>query len=68
MADSPVSVTYADAGVDINAGNEAVQRMKEHIRSTFTPNVLADVGSFGGMFRLGDAGGADPVLVSSMDG
>lgn len=68
MADTPVSVTYADSGVDINAGNEAVQRMKEHIRSTFDGNVLADVGSFGGMYRLGGLGVADPVLVSSMDG
>jgi phosphoribosylformylglycinamidine cyclo-ligase len=59
--------TYADAGVDINAGNEAVLRMKEHIRSTFTPNVLADVGSFGAMFALDKNAVSEPVLVSSVD-
>jgi phosphoribosylformylglycinamidine cyclo-ligase len=67
MPNTPI--TYRDAGVNIDAGNEAVSRMKEHIRSTFNPNVLTDVGSFGGMFSLA---GIDvyehPVLVSSMDG
>jgi phosphoribosylformylglycinamidine cyclo-ligase len=60
--------TYAAAGVNIDAGNEAVQRMKEHVRSTFTPNVLADVGSFGGMFLLDKNTVNEPVLVSSIDG
>jgi phosphoribosylformylglycinamidine cyclo-ligase len=64
----PTPTTYADAGVDINAGNEAVLRMKEHIRSTFTPSVLADVGSFGAMFALDKNAVSEPVLVSSMDG
>src|SRR5437763_7778899 len=45
-------LTYRDAGVDIDAANEAVQRMRAHVRSTFTPGVLTDVGSFGGMFSL----------------
>jgi phosphoribosylformylglycinamidine cyclo-ligase len=62
------AATYADAGVDINAATEAVHHMKEHIRSTFTPNVLADVGSFGGMFALDKMGVSEPVLVSSIDG
>jgi len=59
--------TYKNAGVDIDAANEAVLRMKEYIRSTFTPGVLTDVGTFGGMYELevGDAGA--PVLVSSID-
>jgi phosphoribosylformylglycinamidine cyclo-ligase len=62
-------ITYRDAGVDIDAANEAVLRMREHIRSTFTPGVLNDVGSFGGMFALaGLAGLQNPVLVSSIDG
>src|ERR1700678_4490979 len=62
-------ITYRDAGVDIDAANEAVLRMREHIRSTFTPGVLNDVGSFGGMFALtGFAGLQNPVLVSSIDG
>lgn len=60
--------TYADAGVNINAGNDAVSRMKEHIRSTFTSNVLADVGSFGAMFAFDKDAVNEPVLVSSMDG
>ena len=66
MSDRP-SLSYADAGVDIDAGNEAVVRMKQHVRSTFNSHVLADLGSFGGMFSLG-ADGTGPVLVSSMDG
>ncbi len=58
---------YKQAGVDIDAGNEAVARMKPAIRSTFTPNVLADVGSFGGLFALTDLP-PQPVLVASTDG
>jgi len=66
---SDQSITYRDAGVDIEAANEAVLRMREHIRSTFTPNVLTDVGAFGGMFSLaGISAYQDPVLVSSIDG
>ncbi len=68
MPEQAQSTTYADAGVDINAGNEAVLRMREHVRSTFTPNVLADVGSFGGMFSLDKNAVREPVLVSSIDG
>jgi phosphoribosylformylglycinamidine cyclo-ligase len=64
----PTPTTYADAGVNIDAGNEAVQRMKQHIRSTFTPNVLADVGSFGAMFAFDKNAADNPVLVSSIDG
>jgi phosphoribosylformylglycinamidine cyclo-ligase len=66
--ESTVPTTYAAAGVNIDAGNEAVLRMKEHVRSTFTPNVLADVGSFGGMFLLDKNTVSEPVLVSSIDG
>lgn len=66
---SDQSITYRDAGVDIDAANEAVLRMRAHIRSTFTSNVLTDVGAFGGMFSLGDLSAyQDPVLVSSIDG
>lgn len=59
--------TYRAAGVDIDAGDEAVHRLKEYVRSTYTPNVLADVGSFGGMFRLDLGEMTEPVLVSSID-
>ena len=58
---------YREAGVDIDAGNRAVQLMKEAVRSTFTANVLADVGSFGGLFAL-DNLPPQPVLVASIDG
>ncbi len=66
MANDPI--TYRDAGVDIDEMNTAVLRMREHVRSTFTPQVLTDVGSFGGMFGLGLDGVSEPVLVGSIDG
>lgn len=62
-----MSDKYKEAGVDIEAGNEAVSLMKEAVRSTFTPSVLADVGSFGGLFAL-DNLPERPVLVASTDG
>ena len=60
--------TYKEAGVDIDAGEEAVRRIKGHVRGTFTPAVMSDVGAFGAMFALDPALYRDPVLVSSMDG
>ena len=62
------SFTYRDAGVDIDAGERAVQLMKAHVRSTFTPAVLAELGSFGAMYALDVAGYRAPVLISSADG
>jgi phosphoribosylformylglycinamidine cyclo-ligase len=59
---------YRQAGVDIDAGNETVRRIKAMARSTFTANVLSDIGSFGGLFRLDRGRCEDPVLVSSADG
>jgi phosphoribosylformylglycinamidine cyclo-ligase len=59
--------TYRDAGVDIAAGEETVSRIKDRVRETFTPNVLADIGAFGGFFAL-PGGYREPVLVSSIDG
>jgi phosphoribosylformylglycinamidine cyclo-ligase len=59
---------YRRAGVDIDAGNEAVRRIRSLARSTFTRSVLSDIGSFGGLFHLGRDRFADPVLVSSADG
>ena len=59
---------YRQAGVDIDAGNEVVRRIRTLARGTFTPGVLSEIGSFGGLFRLGAAGGEDPVLVASADG
>lgn len=60
--------TYKAAGVDIEAGEEAVQRMKQHVQSTYNEHVLTDIGTFGGMFRLGLGDMTDPALVSSIDG
>ncbi len=59
---------YKQAGVDIEAGNEVVRRIRSMARGTFTPGVLSDIGSFGGLFRLESTGISDPVLVASADG
>ncbi len=59
---------YSDSGVDIDAGNEVVRRIKQMARGTFTPQVLSQIGSFGGLFRLDAAQYRDPVLVASADG
>jgi len=62
-------VSYRDAGVDIDAGAEAVSRMKAAVRSTFGPRVLSDLGAFGGLFDAGGlTAGGRPVLVASTDG
>ena len=59
---------YKQAGVDIEAGNEVVRRIRTLARGTFTAGVLSDIGSFGGLFRLDSAQVQDPVLVASADG
>jgi phosphoribosylformylglycinamidine cyclo-ligase len=59
---------YRQSGVDIDAGNEAVRRIKSLARATFTPGVLSDIGSFGGLFALDRDAYREPVLVSSADG
>jgi phosphoribosylformylglycinamidine cyclo-ligase len=59
---------YRSSGVDIDAGNEVVRRIKRLARSTHTPGVLSEIGSFGGLFSLGTLGLTDPVLVASADG
>jgi phosphoribosylformylglycinamidine cyclo-ligase len=59
---------YKSAGVDIDAGNETVRRIKSLARSTFTSGVLSEIGSFGGLFRLDRERYQEPVLVSSADG
>jgi phosphoribosylformylglycinamidine cyclo-ligase len=61
-------ITYKDAGVDIEAGEEMVKQIKPLVRTTFTPGVLADIGSFGAFFKPDFAGLEEPVLVSSVDG
>ena len=59
---------YRASGVDIDAGNDAVRRIRALARGTFTPNVLSDIGSFGGLFRLPVDEYREPILVSSADG
>ncbi len=61
-------LTYADAGVDINAGEQAVARISDKIRSTFRPEVIGDIGGFGGLFEFPKDRFRNPVLVSSTDG
>ncbi len=60
--------TYRDSGVDIDAGDEFVDRIKPLVRSTFRPEVLGDLGGFGGMFGFQAKKYQDPVLVSGTDG
>jgi len=62
------SIQYKDAGVDIEAGRDAVKRIKDEVRTTFNNQVLTDIGSFGGFFRPDFSRFTDPVLVSSIDG
>ena len=59
---------YKQAGVDIDAGNEVVRRIRTLARGTFTSGVLSEIGSFGGLFSLAASGVDDPVLVASADG
>jgi phosphoribosylformylglycinamidine cyclo-ligase len=59
---------YRQSGVDIDAGNETVRRIKSLARATFTPGVLSEIGSFGGLFSLEHTGVRNPVLVASADG
>ncbi len=60
---------YSTAGVDIEAGNRAVGLMKSAVRSTFTPAVLSDLGTFGGLFSAAELQAmSEPVLVASTDG
>jgi len=61
-------LTYRGAGVDISAGEKTVELIKPHVRSTFRPEVVGDIGGFGGLFALDWRKYDDPILVSSTDG
>ena len=61
-------LTYKDAGVDIDAGEETTRRIKQYVKSTANVHVLSETGSFGGLFRMMGCPETDPVLVSSVDG
>ncbi len=63
-----MSITYKAAGVDIEAGEETVNRIKPLVRSTFNDKVLTDIGLFGGFFDARFEGMKHPILVSSVDG
>src|SRR6266545_7518213 len=60
--------TYKQSGVDIDAGNEFIRRIKPLVRGTFRPEVLTDLGGFGGLFKLQTDRYKEPVLVSGTDG
>jgi phosphoribosylformylglycinamidine cyclo-ligase len=62
-----VGETYAGAGVDIGAGEEAVERIKAAVRSTFRPEVIGDIGGFGGLFAFDPGRYRKPVLVAGTD-
>jgi phosphoribosylformylglycinamidine cyclo-ligase len=68
MADKGRGLTYAGAGVDIDAGNRMVDLIKPLVRATARPGADAEIGGFGGLFDLKRAGFVDPVLVASTDG
>ena len=61
-------MTYRDAGVDIDAGNKSVSMIKDAVRATYRPEVLGDLGGFGGLFALRAQDYREPVLVSGTDG
>ncbi len=67
MVKKPTSA-YADAGVDIDAQEKAIRKIKKLVKATATEGVLSEVGSFGGLFRPSFAGFEEPVLVASADG
>ncbi|MBV7409642.1 phosphoribosylformylglycinamidine cyclo-ligase [Maritimibacter sp. DP1N21-5] len=68
MTDTKTSITYADAGVDIDAGNALVDRIKPAAKRTNRPGVMSGLGGFGALFDLKGAGYKDPVLVAATDG
>lgn len=65
---SGAKTTYKDAGVDIDAGNTFVKMIKPLVKATSRPEVLADIGGFGGLFSLNSGKYKNPVLVSGTDG
>ncbi len=68
MSDGNNGLTYAQAGVDIDAGNLMVEKIKPAVRSTRRPGADVEIGGFGGLFDLKAAGFVDPILVAANDG
>ena len=61
-------VTYLDAGVDVESGNQLIKKIKHRVERTYTPGVLGSLGGFSGLFSLANHSMKEPVLVSSTDG
>ncbi len=68
MSKGKNGITYAEAGVDIDAGNALVERIKPAAKRTARPGVMAGLGGFGALFDLKGAGYEDPILVAATDG
>ena len=68
MSEKKKGLTYAEAGVDIDAGEREVELIKKSVQATYTRGVMGDIGGFGGLFRLKDELSDDPILVSGTDG
>ena len=66
--DATQPLTYRESGVDIAAGEKTVELIKPHVRSTFRPEVMGDIGGFGGLFAIDWRRYDNPILVSSTDG
>ena len=67
MAEKKKGLTYAEAGVDIDAGEREVELIKRSVQATYTRGVMVDLGGFGGLFRLKEELSDDPILVSGTD-
>ncbi|GHS98833.1 phosphoribosylformylglycinamidine cyclo-ligase [Synergistales bacterium] len=67
-AEKKKNMTYRDAGVDVDAGNKSVEEIKDAVRATYRPEVLGDLGGFGGLFAPRFRDFKEPVLVSGTDG
>src|SRR5262245_58768156 len=65
---SRAPITYRDAGVDIDAGDALVERIKPHVKRTLRPEVLGGLGGFGALFEVPVGRFREPVLVSGTDG
>lgn len=68
MSEKKKGLTYAEAGVDIDAGEREVELIKESVKATYTEGVLGDIGGFGGLYSLAHEKLDDPILVSGTDG
>ena len=68
MVDQNKELSYSGAGVNIEAGNELVRRIKPSLKRTIRPGAISSIGGFGGLFDLKAAGFKDPILVAATDG